>query len=220
MRGRWIISQEAFLRDVRTSRCSARCGLRATRVGEASHPGPQLFRRSRTRGGRRRQIVVVSSDEEPLVPARNVVVRVQATQIDPEVSQTIPSTIPATPESLAHAGREIPSVPLDVLNALEHDLAPHPVQHVEETQLDAPSFVHATQFDALLGDTDADEEALPVCRFFPPPVIHHTMFSPSDPETEASEGGSQPVSGVRTGETPFGSCFQCEPTSSGGWRFS
>ena len=60
-----------------------------------------------------------------------------------------------------------------VLDALEHDLAPHKVQHVEETQLDAPSFVHATQFDALQGDTDADEEALPAD---PPPVIHHTMF--------------------------------------------
>ena len=124
------------MRDVRTSRCTARYG-------------PQLFRRSRTRGGTRRQIVVVSSDDEPSVPARNVVARVQATQIDPELSQTIPSTVPATPESLAHAGREIPSVALDVLDALEHDLAPHPVQHVEETQVDAPSFV----------DTDVDEEA-------------------------------------------------------------
>ena len=64
-----------------------------------------------------------------------------------------------------------------------------------DTQLDAPSFVHATQFDALQGDTDADEEALPAD---PPPVIHHTMFSPSDPETE-SEGGFHPVSGVRPG---------------------
>ena len=86
--------------------------------------------------------------------------RVQATQIDTELSQSIPSTVPATLGSLVHAGREIPSVPLDVLDALEHDLAPHKVQHVEETQLDAPSFVHATQFDALQGDTDADEEAL------------------------------------------------------------
>ena len=156
-----------------------------------------MFRRSRTRGGTRRQIVVVSSDDEPLVPAR----RVQATQIDPELSQTIPSTVPATPESLAHAGREIPSVPLDVLDALEHDLAPHPVQHVEETQVDAPSFVHATRFNAFLVDTDVDEEAGPACdSSFPPPVIHHTMFSPSDPDSEASEGGLDETTGVGTTE--------------------
>ena len=158
-----------------------------------------MFRRSRTRGGTRRQIVVVSSDDEPLVPDRNAVARVQATQIGPESSQTIPSTVPATPVSLAHAGREFPPVPLDVLNAPEHDLAPHPVQHVEETQVDTPSYVHATKFDAFLGDTDVDEDAGPACDpSYPPPVIHHTMFSPSDPDTEASEGGLHPAAGGST----------------------
>ena len=33
------------------------------------------------------------------------------------------------------------------------------VQRVEDTQWDAPSSVHATQFAALQNDTDADEEA-------------------------------------------------------------
>ena len=47
-----------------------------TRLVEASHPGPQ-FRRSRTGSGARR-LIIVSSDEEPLVPecGRNVVARV------------------------------------------------------------------------------------------------------------------------------------------------
>ena len=102
----------------------------------------------------------------------------------------IPSTVPATPVSLAQVGREFLTVLTDVVDALEHDLA----SRVADTQLDAPSFVHATQFDALQGDIDGDEEALPAD---PPPVIHHTMFSPSDPETE-SEGGPHPISGVRS----------------------
>ena len=38
---RWIISQEALLRDVRTSRCTARYGLRATRVGLGVHSSNQ-----------------------------------------------------------------------------------------------------------------------------------------------------------------------------------
>ena len=62
------------------------------------------------------------------------------------------------------------------------------IWRVADTQLDAPSFVHAMQFDALQDDTE-DEEALPAD---PPPVIHHTMFSLSDPDTEASEGGLHP----------------------------
>ena len=126
-----------------TSRCHARYGLRATRVGEASQPGPQLFRRSRTRCGTRRQVVVLSSDDEPAVPIRHVVAGVQATQNDPESTQMIPLTVPATPVSLAQVGREFLTVPTDVVDALEHDLA----SRVVDTQLDAPSFVHATQFD-------------------------------------------------------------------------
>ena len=188
------------LLKARMSRCHARYGLRASRVGEASHPGPsrkrrtqrmrgvpwswdsdsedeqplvrvpsdvvashpgpQLFRRARTRGGTRRQVVVLSSDDEPAVAG------VQATQNDPESTQMMPSTVPATPVSLAQVGREFLTVPTDVVNAFERDLA----SHVADTQLDAPSFVHATQFDAFQDDSE-DEEALPAD---PPPVIHHT----------------------------------------------
>ena len=72
----------------------------------------------------------------------------------------------------------------------------HPVRLVEDTQRVAPSFVHATQFDALQDDTDADEEARPAgSSFDPPAVIHHTMFSPSDLDTEES-GGFHPDSGA------------------------
>ena len=118
----------------------------------------------------------------------------------------IPSTVPATPVSLAQVGREFLKVFTDVVDALEHDLA----SRVADMQLDAPSFVHATQFDALQGDIDADEEALPAD---PPPVIHHTMFSPSDPVRRRVPSNFR----CEVGETPFGSCFQREPTSSGGW---
>ena len=72
----YLLSQKTFLRDVRTSRCTARYGHRATIVGEAS-----LW------------VLVVSTfqdrewhkapDCRRVVRCRNVVARVQATQIDP-----------------------------------------------------------------------------------------------------------------------------------------
>ena len=58
-----------------------------------------------------------------MVPVRHVVARVEATQVDPESDQMIPSTVPATPVSLAQVRREFLPVPVDVLDALEHDLA-------------------------------------------------------------------------------------------------
>ena len=74
---------------------SHQCGLNGVRVGEASHPGPRLFRKGR-------RIVCSSSDEEPsLAPHRNVVPRVagatsvaDATQLEVESGQLPSNSVP------------------------------------------------------------------------------------------------------------------------------
>ena len=77
----------------------------------------------------------MSSDDEPLVSAaRNVVARV-CTQIDDESSRMVPSTVPATPVTLARVTGE--RAPID---ALEDDLSTHCVHCVERGHMD-PSLV-------------------------------------------------------------------------------
>ena len=76
-------------------RIRSRYGLRGVRIGEASHPGPQLLRQYP--GGARR-VHDISSDEEPLISSgRNVVPRLSG----------VDSTITATPRALVQAGREL-----------------------------------------------------------------------------------------------------------------
>ena len=85
---------------------------------------------------------LASSDEEPLMSAgRDVVARVCTTQIDDESSRMIPSTVPATPVTLARVVGECSPCPSDVIDALEDDLAPHRVEHVEGGQRDTPSLI-------------------------------------------------------------------------------
>ena len=62
---------------------------------------------------------------------RDVVARVCTTQIDDESSRIIPSTVPTTPVTLARVVGECSPCPSDVIDALEDDLAPHQVEHVE-----------------------------------------------------------------------------------------
>ena len=80
----------------------ARNGLRGERVGEASNPGPRLLRRYR-RGMNSTCAVEISSEEEPLVPVRNVVPRL----VGGESVATNPScleTVPASQSDLATVG--------------------------------------------------------------------------------------------------------------------
>ena len=74
------------------------------------------------RGARR----LVSSDEEPLMSAGRDVARVCTTQIDDASSRMIPSTA-----TLARVAGECSPCLSDVIDALEDDLAPHRVAHVE-----------------------------------------------------------------------------------------
>ena len=81
----------------------------------------------------------MSSDEEPLMSAGRDVARVCTTQIDDASSRMIPSTVPATPATLARVVGECSPCPSDVIDALEDDLAPHRVAHVEVGHRDIPS---------------------------------------------------------------------------------
>ena len=136
-------SLRSLLTNKRTPRCSSRYGLRGDRVGEASHPGPRMSRR----GVRR----LVSSDEEPLMSAGRDVARVCTTQIDDASSRMIPSTVPA-PAMLARVVGECSPCPSDVIDALEDDLAPHRVAHVEVGHRDIPSLilVHTCDVDRVV----------------------------------------------------------------------
>ena len=77
----------------------ARCGLRGERVGEASNPGPRLLRRYR-RGMKSARAVEISSEEEPLVPVRNVVPRL----VGETVTTSPLETVPASQSDLATVG--------------------------------------------------------------------------------------------------------------------
>ena len=72
---------------------------------------------------------------------RNVVAKVCTTQIDDESSRMIPSTVPAMPVTLARVAGERAPFPSDVIDALEDDLAPRRVEHVEGGQRDTPSLI-------------------------------------------------------------------------------
>ena len=119
-------------------------GYRGVRVGEASNPGPAVTRQGR-RLERSTQIDV-SSDEEPLVRpnfGRHVVAR----RI---VEEGVPSTVPATPVSLAQRGRQLlPSS--DAIDVEEHAVAP------------GPELARTT----LRDDSDADEEVVERCHTLP-----------------------------------------------------
>ena len=78
-----------------------------------------------------------------MVPVRHVVARVEATQVDPESDQMIPSTVPATPVSLAQVRREFLPVPVDVLDALEHDLASRVAVTVPDSSIPVPTTMPA-----------------------------------------------------------------------------
>ena len=146
-------SVRPLLTNERTPRCSARYGLRGDRVGEASHPGPQV-----SQGGVRR---LVSSDDEPLVSvARNMVARVCTTQIDDESSRMIPSTVPATPVTLAGVTGERAPCPLDIIDALEDDF-----HCVERGHMDNPLVVQgdpcedqSVRIDMTRGDEEESGE--------------------------------------------------------------
>ena len=110
----------------------------------ASNPGPAVTRQGR-RLERSTQIDV-SSDVEPLVRpnyGRHVVARRC-------VVEGVPSTVPATPVSLAQRGRQLfPSS--DVVDVVEHVLAPGP----------------DLAFTTLRDDSDADEEVVERCHTQP-----------------------------------------------------
>ena len=97
----------------------------------------------------------MSSDEEPLMSAgRNVVATVCTTQIDDESSRMIPSTVPTTPVTLARVAGERSPCPSDVIDALEGDLPPQRVEHVEGGQRDTPPLILGDACDVdLVGST-------------------------------------------------------------------
>ena len=63
--GEWVIEP---VQPVEAVTRESRYGLRAVRVGEASHPGPPMVASSRCRGRVRHRFVVLSSDDEERVP--------------------------------------------------------------------------------------------------------------------------------------------------------
>ena len=118
-------------------------GYRGVRVGEASNPGPAVTHQ----GSRllRSTQIDVSSDEEPLVRpnfGRHVVAR----RI---IEEDVPSTVPATPVSLAQRERPL-FLSSDAIDVEEH--APAPAELARTT---------------LRDDSDADEEVVERCHTLP-----------------------------------------------------
>ncbi len=90
-----------------------------------------------------------------MVPVRHVVARVEATQIDPESDQMIPSTVPAKPVSLAQVRREFLPVPVDVLDALEHDLASRVAVTVPDSSIPVPTTIPAQSLPTWVDGSQA-----------------------------------------------------------------
>ena len=114
----------------------ARYALRGERVGEASNPGPRLLWRYR-RGMNSTRAVEISSEDEPLVPVRNVVPRLVGGET---VATSLLETVLASQSDLATVGVQH-SVDVPVVSnspLVRKRVEPAPIRRNESADHDGP----------------------------------------------------------------------------------